>query len=149
MTAHRHRLLRTAGKLAAVIAVAGALVAGMVLPFVGGLGLAVGSAAGDFLNTSCDLVITPAQQTSTVYASDGRTVIATLYAQNRRDIPLAQIPQVVQDALISTEDRRFYSHHGVDLHGLLRAALHNGSGSGDTQGGSTLTMQYVKQVRCY
>jgi membrane peptidoglycan carboxypeptidase len=148
MTAHRHRLLRTAGKLAAAIAVAGALIAGMVLPFVGGLGLAVGSAAGDFLNTSCDLVITPAQQTSTVYASDGHTVIATLYAQNRQDVALSQVPQSAQDGLISTEDRRFYSHHGVDLHGLLRAAVHNGSG-GDTQGGSTLTMQYVKQVRYY
>ena len=149
LTPHHRRLLSTTGKLAAAIAVAGALVAGLVLPFVGGIGLAVGSAAGQFLDSSCDLVITPAQQTSTVYASDGRTVIATLYAQNRRDIPLAQIPQVVQDALISTEDRRFYSHHGVDLHGLIRAALHNGSGSGDTQGGSTLTMQYVKQVRYY
>ena len=149
LTPHHRRLLRTAGKLAAATAVAGALLAGMVLPFVGGLGLAVGSAAGKFLDTSCDLVISPAQQTSTVYASDGRTVIATLYAQNRRDIPLEQIPQSVQDALISTEDRRFYSHHGVDLHGLVRAAVHNGSGSGDTQGGSTLTMQYVKQVRYY
>jgi membrane peptidoglycan carboxypeptidase len=149
LTPHRRHLLRTAGKLAGATALAGMLVACMALPFVGGLGLAVGNTAGQFLNTSCDLVITPAQQTSTVYASDGHTVIATLYAQNRRDIPLEQIPQPVQDALISTEDRRFYSHHGVDLHGLVRAAVHNGSGSGDTQGGSTLTMQYVKQVRYY
>ena len=141
-------MLRTVGKLAAAAAISGALVAGLVLPFVGGLGLAAGRAAGDFLNTACDLTITPAQQTSTVYAADG-TVIATLYAQNRRDVPLSQIPQPVQDALIATEDRRFYNHHGVDLRGLLRAAVHNGSGDGSTQGGSTLTMQYVKQVRYY
>ena len=97
--------------------------AGLLLPFVGGLGLAVARAAGDFLNTSCDLTIHPAAQTSTVYAADGKTVIARLYAQNRQDVPLAAIPQPVQRALIATEDRRFYSHHGVDLRGLARAAL--------------------------
>lgn len=142
-------MLRTVGKLAGAAAISGALVAGLVLPFVGGLGLAANQAAGDFLNTTCDLKITPAQQTSTIYAADGTTAIATLYAQNRRDVPLSQIPKPVQDALVATEDRRFYSHHGVDLRGLLRAAVHNGSGDGGTQGGSTLTMQYVKQVRYY
>ncbi|MDQ2837093.1 MAG: penicillin-binding protein [Actinomycetota bacterium] len=145
----RRRLLSTVGKLAGAVAISGALVAGMVLPFVGGAGVVANQAANDFLNTACDLVISPAQQTSTVYASDGTTVIATLYAQNRKDIPLSQIPQPVQDALISTEDKRFYSHHGVDLRGLIRAAVANSDGSGNTQGGSTLTMQYVKQVRYY
>jgi membrane peptidoglycan carboxypeptidase len=140
--------LRVLGRLLAILTVAGVLAAGLLLPFVGGLGLTVARAAGDFLNTSCDLTINPAAQTSTVYAADGKTVIATLYAQNRRDVPLTAIPQPVRDALIATEDRRFYSHHGVDLRGLVRAAL-NDSGGGDTQGGSTLTMQYVKQVRYY
>ncbi|MGI8666821.1 MAG: transglycosylase domain-containing protein [Jatrophihabitans sp.] len=149
LSSRRRHLLTTTGKLAGAVALAGALVAGIVLPFVGGAGVAADKAASRFLNTSCDLVISPAQQTSTVYASDGKTVIATLYAQNRRDVALSQIPQSVQDALISTEDKRFYSHHGVDLHGLVRAALANTDGSGDTQGGSTLTMQYVKQVRYY
>ncbi len=144
----RHHRLSTALKLAAAVLACGALAAGMLLPFVGGVGLAADKVATDFLNTSCDLVISPAQQTSTVYASDGKTLIATLYAQNRRAVPLSQVPRSVQDALISTEDKRFYSHHGVDLHGLIRAAVRNGSG-GDTQGGSTLTMQYVKQVRYY
>jgi membrane peptidoglycan carboxypeptidase len=53
----------------------------------------------------------------------------------------------VTNALISTEDRRFYSHHGVDLRGLMRGALK--TTNGDTQGASTLTEQYVKQVRYY
>ena len=51
------------------------------------------------------------------------------------------------EALISTEDRRFYQHHGVDLRGLIRGALK--TSNGDTQGASTLTEQYVKQVRFY
>ena len=148
-SSRQRRLLSTAGKLAGVAVVTGALVAGLILPFVGGVGLVADKAAGQFLDTSCDLVISPAQQTTTVYASDGTTALATLYAQNRQDVPISAVPQVVQDALISTEDKRFYSHHGVDLHGLIRAAIANSSGGGDTQGGSTLTMQYVKQVRYY
>jgi membrane peptidoglycan carboxypeptidase len=57
------------------------------------------------------------------------------------------VPQYLQDALIATEDRRFYKHHGVDLRGLIRSAIN--TSNGDTQGGSTLTMQYVKQLRYY
>ena len=136
-------------RLAGALVGAGVLAAAVLLPFVGGAGLLASKAASDFVNTACDLTITPAAQTSTIYASDDKTPIATLYAQNRRDVPLTQVPQAVQDALISTEDRRFYAHHGVDLHGLVRAAVSDSSGGGDTQGGSTLTMQYVKQVRYY
>jgi membrane peptidoglycan carboxypeptidase len=57
------------------------------------------------------------------------------------------VPKAVTNALISTEDRRFYSHHGVDIRGLVRGALK--TSNGDTQGASTLTEQYVKQVRYY
>jgi len=136
-------------KLLGAAVACGALAAAVLLPVIGGVGLAATKVSDQFLGTPCDLVITPAQQTTTVLASDGKTVIARLFAQNRQDVPLTAIPQSVQDALISTEDRRFYSHHGVDVHGIARAALHNGGGGGATQGGSTLTMQYVKQVRYY
>jgi len=138
-------LLRLAGALVG----AGVIAAGVLLPFVGGAGMLANTAATHFLDASCDLTITPAAQTTTLYASDGKTKIATLYAQNRQDVPLSQIPQPARDALISTEDRRFYDHHGVDLHGLMRAAVSDATGGGNTQGGSTLTMQYVKQVRYY
>src|SRR5438046_2566985 len=78
----------------------------------------------------------------------GHTVIATLFTQNRTAVTLAQVPSYVVRALVDTEDKRFFQHHGVDLRGLLRAAVHDGSGGG-TQGGSTLTMQYIKQERYY
>ncbi|MGI8880485.1 MAG: transglycosylase domain-containing protein, partial [Jatrophihabitans sp.] len=61
--------------------------------------------------------------------------------------PLTSIPKTVQRALIDTEDRRFYQHHGIDPRGTLRALLSESGGS--TQGASTLTQQYVKQVRFY
>ncbi|SOD71884.1 membrane peptidoglycan carboxypeptidase [Jatrophihabitans sp. GAS493] len=127
--------------------VAGVLVAGSILPVVGGIGLAAKTQTDKFLTTSCDLQETAPPQKTTLYANDGKTVIATLFTQDRQPVPLSQVPNYLVQALVATEDRRFYSHTGVDMRGLLRSAF--STGSGDTQGGSTLTMQYVKQVRYY
>ena len=137
----------TFGKLVASLGAAGVLLAGVLLPYVGGLGVLAGHEAGKFLDTSCNLAETQPPQKTTLYARDGKTVIATLFSQDRVPVPLSSVPQYLQDALIATEDRRFYKHHGVDMRGLLRSAV--STSSGDTQGGSTLTMQYVKQMRYY
>jgi membrane peptidoglycan carboxypeptidase len=137
----------TLGKLLGSLLAVGVLAAGLLLPYVGGLGIAAGQAAGKFLNTACTLQESAPPQKTTVYARDGKTVVATLFKQDRVPVPLSEIPKPLQDALIATEDRRFYQHHGVDLRGLLRSAV--STGSGDTQGGSTLTMQYVKQERYF
>ena len=127
--------------------VAGLLAAGFALPFVGGAGLVARHEASRFLNTSCNLQETQPPQKTTLYARDGQTVIATLFSQDRVPVDLNQIPKYLQQALVATEDRRFYSHHGVDMRGLIRSAV--STSGGDTQGGSTLTMQYVKQMRYY
>jgi membrane peptidoglycan carboxypeptidase len=137
----------TLGKLIAALVAAGVLVAGLLLPYAGGTGLAVGHEAGKFLDTTCSLTESQPPQKTTLYARDNKTVIATIFSQDRVPIPLDQVPQQLQDALVATEDRRFYSHHGVDMRGLIRSAV--STSSGDTQGGSTLTMQYVKQMRYY
>ncbi|MFN2560715.1 MAG: transglycosylase domain-containing protein [Jatrophihabitans sp.] len=138
---------KTLGKLVGSLFAVAILGAGLLLPYVGGLGVVAGHAAGKFLDTNCTLQESQPPQKTTVYARDGKTIIATLFSQDRVPIPLSQIPKALQDALVATEDRRFYKHHGVDLRGLFRSAL--STSGGDTQGGSTLTMQYVKQVRYY
>lgn len=138
---------KTLGKLIAALIAAGVLVAGIALPYVGGLGLVAGHEADKFQSTSCNLQESKPPQKTTLYARDGKTALATLFSQDRVEIGLDEVPKVLQDALIATEDRKFYSHHGVDLRGLIRAAVN--TTSGDTQGGSTLTMQYVKQLRYY
>jgi membrane peptidoglycan carboxypeptidase len=137
----------TLGKLMASLIAAGVLLAGVLLPIVGGAGVVAGTAAGKFLDTTCTLQESQPPEPTTIYARDGKTVIARLFKQDRVPVPLSQVPQYLQDALIATEDRRFYKHHGVDLRGLIRSAIN--TSAGDTQGGSTLTMQYVKQVRYY
>jgi membrane peptidoglycan carboxypeptidase len=135
-------------RLVLATAVAGLLAAGLLAPIVMGAGALVHATADRFLTAHCDVRDTVPPQRSTLLARDGKTVIAHLFTQNRAPVRLGDVPRPLVQALIATEDRRFYHHHGVDLRGLLRATLHDMSG-GDTQGGSTLTMQYVKQVRYY
>ncbi|HLY32972.1 MAG TPA: transglycosylase domain-containing protein [Jatrophihabitantaceae bacterium] len=137
----------TVGRLAVVLLAASILTVGLALPYVGGLGLAARHEASKFLNTPCNLQETQPPRKTTLFANDGKTVIATLFTQDRQPIPLSQVPKSLQQALVATEDRRFYSHHGVDMRGLIRSAI--STSGGDTQGGSTLTMQYVKQIRYY
>jgi membrane peptidoglycan carboxypeptidase len=134
-------------KLFGAVLITGVLAAGFLVPYIGGLGLTARYGADKFLDTKCDLVESPIAQKTTIYASDGTTQIAQLFTDNRTVIPFTSMPKILTQALVGTEDRRFYEHHGVDLKGLLRAAVSN-SGA-DQQGASTLTEQYVKQVRVY
>ncbi len=85
-------------------------------------------------------------QTSFVYASDG-TLITSLHAeQDRVVVPSKKIPEVVRNAVIAIEDKRFYDHHGIDLKALLRAAYVDATSGRIVEGGSTITQQYVKQA---
>lgn len=87
-------------------------------------------------------VSVPLAQRSTVLDANG-DVIATFYAENRVPVTLEQVPQFFLNALISTEDARFYQHHGVDWYATARAVYNNLTG-GPRQGGSGITQQYVK-----
>src|SRR3954447_3136043 len=133
------------GILGVISVVAGLLLAGMLLPIVGGVGLIARTGANDFENLPSELDIGAPPQVSRILAADGST-LATFYFQDRITVPLSQVPEVMQKAIIAVEDVRFYEHHGVDVKGALRALFHNGSSGSVQQGGSTLTQQYVKNV---
>lgn len=69
-------------------------------------------------------------------------LIATLYRQDRMLVSLDEVSPYLLAAILSTEDRKFYDHWGVDPSGLMRAAVHNvAHPSGPLQGGSTITQQ--------
>jgi len=88
----------------------------------------------------------PLPQNSIVFAADG-TPITTLHAeQDRVIVPIDRIPDVVQDAVVAIEDKRFWSHRGVDLKALVRAAYVNATEGRIIEGGSTITQQYVKNT---
>ncbi len=83
-------------------------------------------------------------QRSTIYDGAG-TQIGQLGLENRQDVNLSQVPKIVQDAVIATEDRTFWTNDGIDIHSVFRAAIANISSGAIEQGGSTITQQLVKQ----
>jgi membrane peptidoglycan carboxypeptidase len=85
-------------------------------------------------------------QVSTILASDGSELAKIVPPEgNRVDVNIDQIPVHVRDAVMAAEDRDFYSNPGFSFSGFARAAKNNVFG-GDTQGGSTITQQYVKNA---
>ena len=90
-------------------------------------------------------------QTTTVYASDNKTVLAEFYLQDRQPVKLAEINGNVIQATLATEDERFYDHGAVDVIGIGRALWNNvssrlfGTDSG-LQGASTITQQLVRNT---
>jgi membrane peptidoglycan carboxypeptidase len=83
-------------------------------------------------------------QGSTIYYSDGKTVMGKI-GSSRTIVPLNQISKPMQDAALAAEDRKFYQESAISPTGIARAVLNNLSG-GNTQGGSTITQQYVKNA---
>ena len=82
-----------------------------------------------------------------IYAGDGHTVLAILRSrdQNRKLVKSEQIAKVMKNAAVAIEDKRFYEHGAIDPVGLARAAAVDLM-TGRTQGGSTITQQFVKNV---
>ncbi|PPG86088.1 penicillin-binding protein [Rathayibacter rathayi] len=87
-------------------------------------------------------------QKSDVYAGDpdDPTLLASFYDQNRIEVPADRIADTVKDELVASEDPRFYDHGGIDLQGTLRAIGSTYLLDRDTQGGSSITQQDVKNV---
>jgi penicillin-binding protein 1A len=83
-------------------------------------------------------------RTTRVYARDG-SLLASLYTENRIWVPIAKIPPLVRNAFVATEDRNFYSHHGVDFYGIARAALADYRHE-ELQGASTITQQLARAL---
>ena len=82
--------------------------------------------------------------TPTVVLSNDGVVLTEFKRMNRQWVPLGKIAPSVIDALIATEDRRFYDHHGIDLRRTVGALL--STLSGDLQGGSTITQQLARNL---
>mgnify|MGYP001765456620 CR=1 FL=1 len=82
-------------------------------------------------------------QTSFVYYNDGETEVGRFATQNRVPVPLDDIPDKLQDAVVSAENKTFWTDSGIDPRGIVRAAFSNAT-SESTQGASTITQQYVK-----
>lgn len=86
---------------------------------------------------------TPKEKTR-IYTADN-VMIAELYSENRDYVSISEVPDNLKNALIATEDSRFYTHGGVDYFGVVRALVSNlVSGSSTGQGASTITQQLAR-----
>jgi membrane peptidoglycan carboxypeptidase len=143
-------LLSNAVSLVLCGLLAGLVVAAAAFPAIAMSGLAAKGGADTFDKLPTNLSILPAPQISSVYASDGKTLLALIYDEYRLDKPIQEVAPVMQQAMVAAEDIRFYQHNGVDIKGAARAFVANQQADGKvSQGGSTLTMQYVRQVISY
>jgi penicillin-binding protein 1A len=84
--------------------------------------------------------------TSRVYAADGTRLGFIQANELRTPVASSEIPQNVKNAVVSVEDRRFFEHQGVDFEGIVRAGVKNLENRHEIQGGSTLTMQLVRNL---
>ncbi len=95
--------------------------------------------------TTCpkELETEPLPQRTEILDADGDP-IATLYDENRVNVPLRQVSRIMVKAIVAIEDYRFYQHGALDLKGTLRALITNQANDGVVQGGSSITQQLVK-----
>jgi penicillin-binding protein 1A len=120
----------------------------LLLGAIGG-GIAFASWVVDVVNDTPDieqLRAKPAGSISTVYASDGSRLGFISSDVLRTPVSPREIPLVMKHATVAIEDKRFYKHRGVDYTGVVRAAIKNVTSDGTSQGGSTLTMQLVRNL---
>ncbi|MGW2541472.1 transglycosylase domain-containing protein, partial [Kitasatospora sp. NPDC001574] len=123
----------------------GVLLAGMALPAVGALGLTAKNTAEGFSNIPDDFKTPPLSQATQIFDAKGG-LIAKVYERDRTVLAADQMSPYMRQAQVDIEDARFYEHGAVDLKGVLRAISKNAESGTTSQGASTLTQQYVKNV---
>ncbi|WP_322747690.1 MULTISPECIES: biosynthetic peptidoglycan transglycosylase, partial [unclassified Frankia] len=129
-----------------ITGLAGVLLAFVAVPFAALVGLTAKGGADSFLELPANLTVPPLPQASRMLDSQGNVIGYLRGEQDREIVALDQVPMVMRQAIIDIEDSRFYEHTGLDYKGLIRAYVTNQESGSVTQGGSTLTQQYVKNV---
>ncbi len=134
--------------MAAVAVVMGVLIACLAIPFAGLVGVAAKDVSKSMVNLPESLEAKDLAQKTRIYDVNGN-LIASLYDQNRINVPLTSISRPMVKAIVAIEDYRFYQHGALDLKGTLRAFVTNQANGGSVQGGSSITQQMVKQTLLY
>ncbi|MFD5662583.1 transglycosylase domain-containing protein [Streptomyces hirsutus] len=118
-------------------------VTGLCIAFFGSMVAAAG--IGYAMVSVPNIAKTAEAQNNVYYWADGKQMVATGGERNRQIVNLEQIPKAMQNAVIYQENKTFYDDNGIDPRGIARAMLNMATG-GETQGGSTITQQYVKNA---
>ncbi|MFE1767593.1 transglycosylase domain-containing protein [Streptomyces angustmyceticus] len=134
-----------AAKFLGVSVLAGAVLAGLALPAAGALGLTAKGSVEGFDDIPANLKTPPLSQRTRILDSQGGE-IAKVYSRDRTVVGLKDMSPYIRKAIVAIEDARFYQHGAIDLKGILRALNKNAQSGAVSQGASTLTQQYVKNV---
>src|SRR6476646_7573210 len=114
------------------------------------VGAAVAGGTGVYaFGSSCDLsALHPVKigQNTFVYAADGSLLGSIPAERNRQVVPLARMSRWLPLATVAIEDRRFYSHGGIDAEGIARALWRDVNAGRVVEGGSTITQQLVRTL---
>src|SRR6478735_9167276 len=136
--------------LVGLSAAAGVLIAATVTPAVAITSTAAERAITMFDNLPSVLELDKLMLPSNFYYTNPDTgqpeLMTKFLEQDRTPVEFDQIAPVMYDALLSSEDPRYYQHGGIDLIGTARALLSNAKGGSSTQGASSISQQYVKNV---
>lgn len=114
-------------------------------------GILCGITAGGLLSLTRDLPQIKSLESfkpsavTRVFSAD-QVLLAELYVERRQPVPISQIPEMLKIALLTTEDRQFYQHSGIDIRGILRATIKNIMRGRLSEGASTLTQQLAKTL---
>src|SRR6195952_3066675 len=136
----------TVAKLVGCCLLASVILAALLFPMAGGIGLVSNRASEVVGNASAQLLEGEVPAVTTMVDAKGNT-IAWLYSQRRFEVPSDKIANTMKLAIVSIEDKRFAEHNGVDWKGTLTGLAGYASGDTDTRGGSTLEQQYVKNYQ--
>ena len=91
-----------------------------------------------------DLSQLETMESASVILDRNDKIFGQIYVENRETVPYEQLPRNLVNAIIATEDNKFYQHHGYDLFGIIRAAFKNAAAGHVRQGGSTITQQLAR-----
>jgi penicillin-binding protein 1A len=133
--------------LVPVIGVAALIVAALILPPFAGAAFGAREVDARLSRLGANFTHIPRfPERSTIYASDGTTVLATLYLDNREITKLPDVSEIARKSVLAIEDSQFYQHGPLDWTSLIRALATNAATGDVVQGGSTITQQLVKNA---
>jgi penicillin-binding protein 1A len=124
--------------------IAGGILGTLVLGTMLVSALAVHTVAADLRDT--ELKEINAGENTRIYDKDGRQLGIVAGVTNRTEVPSSRIPQVLKDATVAIEDKRFYDHDGVDYVRIVGAGVNDLRSGTGRQGASTITMQLMKNL---
>ncbi len=130
-----------------IIGIAAVIVAVLILPPFVGVAFGAKEVDARLIRLGAGFTHIPRfPERSTIYASDGKTVLATPYLDNREITDLDAVSDISQKSVLAIEDAQFYQHGPLDWTSLVRALLTNAASGDVVQGGSTITQQLVKNA---